>query len=309
MQGEVSAARALHWSLRLGTGRTCSRDPDYISSGVEARSDDVGGRGIYATRALLEGEEVLRIPHAALVTAAVGQSYPDGRLLKQVADNVDAGADWPPGVAIEGLPGEREADFPNEETYIVLALVLEGAMRRRANPESEALVAAILANDGNESQADLTFDRVRRQLYYAALPTLEELRNFHPLFMVSELEPEPEQPALVQGVSQRVPPAVRAAVELALNDGTADIDAAATDSAAAEYWSTVVSMHRAVVSEFHSLCAILGKEFAASHSAEEWLYCWAMVMSRNFLLQVGDPFLGGALVSRYAQQQLTGLRA
>eukprot|EP01043_Picozoa_sp_COSAG02_P035915 COSAG02_NODE_2601_length_8448_cov_37.777339_6_plen_311_part_00 len=300
---------ALQRSLLLGTGRM-SRDPDYISTGVEARTDDVGGRGIYASRALSEGEELLRIPHAALVTAAVGQSYPDGRLLKQVADDVDAGADWPLGVAVEALPGESAPDFPNEETYIVLALVLEDAMRRRATPESDASIAAIVANDGNKSQADVTFHQARRQLYYAALPTLKELRSFHPLFMVSDPEPEPEQTIVVQrGVSQRVPPAVRAAVELAFGEGTANVDVAATDSAAEEYWSTVVSMHRVVVSEFQSLCAILGRDFAASHSAEEWLYCWAMVMSRNFLLQIGDPFLGGALASWDAQRQLVDLRA
>ena len=309
-----TAARALQRSLgKLGTGRT-GRDSDYyISSGVQVRSDDVGGRGIYATRDLSEGEELLRIPHSGLVTAAVGQSYPAGRLLKQVADDVDAGADWPLGVVVKAFPGEKAPDFPNEETYVVLALVLEDAMRRHATSESDASVqAGLLANDSKrQSPTELTFDQARRQLYYAALPTMEELRQSHPLFMVSDLEPEPEQPASVQAPNHQhsVPPPVPAAVRtaiascgLALGEGPAATGAA--EAVAAEYWSAVVSMRQAVVSEYCTLCCILGREFATSHSAEEWLYCWAMVMSRNFLLQIGDPALGGVSASSSASNSL-----
>ena len=284
-----TAARALQRSLgKLGSGRT-GRDSDcYISSGVQVRSDDVGGRGIYATRDLSEGEELLRIPHSGLVTAAVGQSYPAGRLLKQVADDVDAGADWPLGVVVKAFPGEKAPDFPNEETYVVLALVLEDAMRRHATSESDASVhAALLANDSKgQSPTELTFDQARRQLYYAALPTMEELRQSHPLFMVSDLEPEPEQPASVQAPNHQhsVPPPVPAAVRtaiascgLALGEGPAATAATgAAEAVAAEYWSAVVSMRQAVVSEYCTLCCILGREFATSHSAEEWLYCWCV---------------------------------
>ena len=297
-----AAARVLQQSLsKLGTGPT-GRGPDYISSEVQVRSDDVGGRGIYATRDLSEGEELLRISHSALVTAAVGQSYPAGRLLKQVADDVEAGVDWPPGVVVNAFPGEDAPDFPNEETYVVLALVLEDAMRRHATAASDASVQAALANDSKRQlQTELTLDQARRQLYYAALPTVEELHKSHPLFMVSDLEPELEQPASVQAAKRSVlppiPPAVRTAVArcgLALVAGPADIGAA---EAVTEYWSAVVSMHQAVVSEYYTLCGILGSGFATSHSAEEWLYCWTMVMSRNFLIQVGDPALGGAFAS------------
>lgn len=272
-----------------------SRGASYVSSGVQARSDDVGGRGIFATRALSEGEELLRISHSALVTASTGQMYPDGQALRRLADDVEAGADWPPGVVVRAAPGETAPDFPNEETYTVLALVLEDAMRRRATPESDASILAVLANDG---QDNAEFDQARRQIYYAALPTLEELRKTHPLFMVPDIEPEPEQPPPLQllkrAASSVMPAAVRAAVAncgLSVGEGTAE-------SVAVEYWSAIVSMHQTVASEYHSLCTILGEDFAKSHSADEWLYCWAMVMSRNFLLQIGDPIFGGALLVR-----------
>ena len=280
------AARLLQSLL----GRANSRGASYVSSGVQARSDDVGGRGIFATRALSEGEELLRISHSALVTASIGQKYPDGQALRRVADGIEAGADWPPGVVVKAAPGETAPDFPNEETYIVLALVLEDAMRCRATPESDAATLAVLANDGQDNSE---FDQARRQMYYAALPTLEELRKTHPLFMVPDIVPALEQPTPLQLVENPpiMPPAVHAAVVncgLSVGEGTAE-------SAAVEYWSAIVSMHQTVASEYRSLCAILGEDFAKSHSADEWLYCWAMVMSRNFLLEIGDPNFGGAV--------------
>lgn len=257
--------------------------------------DDAGGRGIYATRTLPERHEILRIPHSALVTATVGQSYLEGQALKAVADDVEAGADWPSGVVLKATPGESVVDFPNEETFIVLALVLEDAMR---SGNLDAEVDAMLAHDCKEWCAGPRFDRARRQLYYAALPTVEELRGFHPLFMVVDLEPEPEQPAQSskRGASPPIPSAVHLAVGncgLELGEGTVTA-AAAAQAAAEDYWSAIMLMHSTVLSEYRSLCAILGKDFEAAHSAEEWLYCWTMVMSRNFLLQIGDPSLGGA---------------
>ena len=138
-----AAALALQSALSLGTGRT-GRDPDYISDAIVSRNDEVGGRGLFAERPLSGGEEILRVPHAALVTMAVGQSYPEGAALKAAADEVEDGGEWPEGVVIRATVGEREEpDFPNEETFIVMALVCEDAMRRRATQETDAAVAEL----------------------------------------------------------------------------------------------------------------------------------------------------------------------
>jgi hypothetical protein len=277
-----AAALALQQALALGTGRM-DKEPDHVSDALLSRSDDVGGRGIFTTRALAEGEELLRVPHAALVTARVGQSYPYGAALKRAEDAGETGSD---------------VDFPNEESYIVMALVLEDAMRRHATAEADAAaVASVLelagTKDAQPAGSDTELGRARRHLYYAALPTIDELRAFHPLLMVPEPEPEPE-PSAAGTTSPPIPAAVRDAIrDCGLELG--DDDSAAAVAAMEDYWCAIVAMHRTVLSEHRALCAILGPEFASSHPAEEWLYCWTMVMSRNFLLQIGDPALGGGM--------------
>ena len=256
------AALAMQSALSLGTGNT-GRDPDWVSDAVVSRSDDVGGRGLFAERALSGGEEILRIPHAALVTMAVGQRYAEGAALKKAADVVEDGGEWPEGVVIKAAVGEREEpDFPNEETYIVMALVCEDAMRRRATAETDAAVAELVAqaafteDEGLVTVSKPELDRARRYLYYAALPTVEELREFHPIFSVPRaVEPEPEPDELLPPI----PKSIAAAIDSA---GLGD-DADAT----LDLWRVCIAMHATVLSEHVALCAILGQAFAASHPA------------------------------------------
>ena len=270
-------AAALALQRALSRGGRPGPDADFVSDAVVSRSDEVGGRGLFSTRALDVGEELLRVAHAALITAKVGQATAEGGALKRAADEVEDGGEWPAGVVIEPAPGEAVADFPNEETYIVLALVVEDAVRRNASPARDAEVAAILErtesftrDEGLVTRSDEEAERARRQLYYSALPTLEELKTFHPIFLVPEdCPPEAELPP--------IPAAVHTAV--------AGAGLAADSTAAEGYWRAVVAMRGTVLSEFEALAAILGEGFGERHSAEEWLYCWVMVMSRNFLLQ------------------------
>ena len=102
-------AAALALQRALSRGGRPGPDADFVSDAVVSRSDEVGGRGLFSTRALDVGEELLRVAHAALITAKVGQATAEGGALKRAADEVEDGGEWPAGVVIEPAPGEAVA--------------------------------------------------------------------------------------------------------------------------------------------------------------------------------------------------------
>ena len=86
-------AAALALQRALSRGGRPGPDAEFVSDAVVSRSDEVGGRGLFSTRALDVGEELLRVAHAALITAKVGQATAEGAALKRAADEFEDGGD------------------------------------------------------------------------------------------------------------------------------------------------------------------------------------------------------------------------
>ena len=116
---------------------------------------------------------------------------------------------------------------------LTIACVCCSVAQAEAFTEDEALVTV--------SQPEL--DRARRYLYYAALPTVEELREFHPIFSVppGAVEPEPEP----DGPLPPIPESVAAAIDSA---GLGDDAGAPLD-----FWRVCIEMHATVLSEHAAL--------------------------------------------------------